>query len=632
MAKAAKKTILILTAEVLIDSVGLSRVFTYLVPERFLAKIGIGSYVSVKLGHSRARGWVVGLNARDENYLESLEFQLSPIFRLLGGGPNPDIIALSKWAAWRFIGSPVNFLTHASPKKRIGSRAGGELDFDSCENQMRVPRGESLVVRIPPSHSRIDWLIERLGAPLSQESQSIVVCATQRMVHSVARRLQSAGFEVALFPEEFARARDEVQVIVGARNASFASVSNLGEIIVIDADEPSHSETSSPIWNSFEVARARVNPGQVAIALSSVPSLGMIAGSKVLALNSSEERLGWPKVLIGDISEGDHRHSLVPSELVSLVNSVLEKSIQPTRMDDDGLILYDGVIVLYNRLGGARTLLCSQCGQAVACIKCGGTLMQVSPVIKVAESLTRGKINERAKEALRVEGLVCPRCKEEYPAICTHCLSNSVKVVSFGIKRFSALLGAATGKSVTEFNASSETSAEDFGPIVVGTEAIFSRFAKARMVVIADFDHYLFAPSLDASERALALLARAARLVPPRSIETDYVPIYIQTRDASNPVVKAAVGGDQREITAAELALRKQLGLPPFGAIVRVSGTKASSWIVNSVIEGDPTIEVIDNGDAFDVRGSSREVLLDAIAAGRQKVSASGVRFFVDSD
>lgn len=629
--RANKKAIPVMTAEVLIDSVGLSRVFTYLVPERFLTTIGIGSYVSVKLGHSRARGWTVGLKVHDDNYLESCEFVLSPIFRLLGGGPNPEIIALCKWASWRFIGSPVNFLTHASPKKRISSRAGGELEFGVCEEQIRSSRGESLVVRIPPSHSRINWLIEHLGSPLTKESQTIVVCATQRVVQVVARTLQSLGFDVALFPEEFEKARDIAQVIVGARNASFASVSNLAEIIVIDADEPSHSETSSPIWNSFEVARARVDHGQIAIALSSVPSLGMISGSRVLALNPSDERQGWPKVLVRDISEGDQRHSLISSELVSLINSVLENTVQTNTLDENELINYDGVIVLYNRLGGARTLLCSQCGQAVACVKCGGTLMQINPLINTTGILTRGGINERAKKMLKVDGLICPRCKEEYPAICTHCLSTSVKVVSFGIKRFSALLGAATGKSVTEVNASSDIPGDAFGAIVVGTEAIFSRFARARMVVIADFDHYLFAPSLDASEKALALLARAARLVPSRSVKTDYVPIYIQTRDIGNPVFKAAIEGDQRERTAAEFALRKRLGLPPYGAIVRVSGAKASSWVRNSAIGDDPNLEVIDSGDGFDVRSGSKEALLDAFYTARQKVSSSGVRFVVDS-
>jgi len=615
-------------AEVLIDSVGLSKVFSYSIPDRYLSRIGIGSYVSVQLGNSRSKGWVVGLCELSALEREGLEFKLSPIFRLLGGGPTAEVVALCRWASWRFVGSPVNFLTHASPKKRVPSRSGGELDFRDCDMQFRESRGESRVVRIPPSHSRADWIISHLGAPSSVTSQVIIVCATQTAVKHLATRFIEYGYSVAVFPDEFERAIDGAQVIIGARNAVFASVSNLAEVIVVDADDPSHTETSSPSWSSYVVARARVGQSQRVVLLSSAPSVDMTYGAKTMSLSRSKERSGWPKVMVGEISEVPGRNPLISSALISQIKSGVGIGVAAPAVTDQGLIDYDGVIILYNRLGGARTLICSKCGKVVSCVKCSTTLMQAVPKYLRVSRGVRREIHQSTRERLSIASLTCPRCKEEYPAICTHCLSTSLKVVTFGIERFRSLLEAAAGKVVSEIDASTDVHPESLGPITIGTEAVFSRFQSARMIVIADFDHYLYAPALDASETAISLLTRAARLVPPRSIDTGYVPMYIQTRDTQNSVIKAAVEGDPRQVTAGEAALRKKLSLPPFGAIVRVFGPKAPVWIQRSGIGGDDGVEVIPVGDGvFDLRGNSISQLLDLIAGKRSVQPSNGVRF-----
>ncbi|MDA8271841.1 MAG: hypothetical protein M0Z39_10675 [Actinomycetota bacterium] len=615
-------------AEVLIDSVGLSRVFTYSLPERFKARIGIGSYVSVPLGNLRVRGWIVGLAELAAEDIEALGFELSPIFRLLGGGPNPEVIALCKWAAWRFIGSPVNFLTHASPKKRVASRPGGELDFKSCGRRFIHERGESVVVRIPPGHSRYNWILDHLGDPSQLKGQVIVVCPSQAVVSFLASRLARSGYTVALFPEEFEAALEDAQVVIGARNAAFASVSNLSEVIVVDADDPAHSETSAPAWSSYEVARARVDKGQRALLLSSAPTVDMMRGSKTMALSRSEERSGWPKVLVGNISETTGGNPLVSSDLIAQINSGLRLGVRPPSMTAEGLIDYDGVIVLYNRLGGARTLVCQKCNRVVTCTECSTILTQDVPSYRRRVLYGRGEINRRVKESLVITALSCPRCQRGYPAICTSCMSTSLKVVTFGIERFRALLEAAVGKPVSEVKATSELNLEGVCSVTLGTEAVFSRFRSAKMVVLADFDHYLYAPSLAAREVAFSLLARAARLVPPRSADTGCVPIYIQTRDVQNPVIKAALDGDPRRFISEEAQIRKRLGLPPFGAIVRCFGPRSAEWIARSGINDRDGVEVIPVREGvFDLRSRSLSELLEILAELRSKASMTGVRF-----
>lgn len=616
-------------AQVLIDSVGLSRVFSYSVPQRLRERLGIGSYVSVPLGSSRSKGWVVGIESLSEEELAKIDFELHPIFRLLGGGPSPEVIGLCKWAAWRFSGSVVNFMTHSSPKRRVEPVANGEIDFESCGRPFRESRGESMVVRIPPSHSRAGWIIDHLEGPSRLKGQIIVVCPTQFVVRDMAHALAGSGFQVASFPDEFEKARDGSQIVVGARNAVFATVQRLSEIIVVDADDPSQSDTSSPTWASHIVARARVEQGQRAIILSSVPTVEMTLGARTKALSRSSERGGWPKVRVGDISEVDN-HSVISPGMLSQIDGGLRQGVMRPSVRADGSIDYDGVVVLYNRLGGARTVVCRECGNPVSCVRCGTTLMQRAPRYSGPSDDSKGEIYRNSKEAMRLAGLSCPKCRESYPAICTSCMSSSLKVVTFGIARFRALLEAAIGLSVVEVDAASKVEVGDLSPVVVGTETVFSRFHSAKMVIIADFDHYLYAPRFDARESAMSVLARAARLVQPRSIQTRYVPLYIQTRDVENLAVKAVVEGDVRKVMVEEASMRRALGLPPFGGIVRLRGSKTSAWLdrVQIADRGPITITALDE-EVFDLRGGSLDQLLDVLTSARASVPAGGIKFSV---
>lgn len=626
----------VLIAQVLIDSIGLSREFTYLLPEKLLEKAAIGNFVSVPLGNARSKGWIVGLKIVSMSELNESEFKILPIYRVLGGGPSKEVLALCKWAAWRFIGSPVSFLTHASPKKRIQpskmDRSELAFNFNLSAESLKSNLNRLEVVRIPPTHSRLDWLAGHLDSLEPKSDKVLVVCPTQKMVERFASSFRDLGYSVAIFPDQFVECRESAQVIFGARSAVFATIENLAQIIIVDSDEPSHRESSAPYWDSSEVARARSQTGCKAVILSSAPSLEICQGAKVYSLMRSVERSGWPKVLVADLGDSEHQGSLMSPALLSQIKAGLRHVGGSAQSGESGLSHFNGILVLYNRLGGARTLVCSKCANPVLCVNCSTTLMQISPILRENPEPTATNAElRRAKAAVAVTELVCPKCKSNYPAVCTNCLSGSLKVVTFGIKRFSALLEAALRTRVSEVDASSKELSSDLAPIVVGTEAIFSRFSSANMIVIADFDHYLFMPSLDAQEKALSLLARASRLLPPRSQVSDFVPLYIQTRDPENVVIKAVIEGDPRRVLSEEMVLRKRLNLPPYGAIARVSGSSAAAWIEKSEIGLNHDIQIVPVGDQiFDLRASSRKVLLDLVEGARLKFSSRSVRFEAD--
>lgn len=622
-----------LIVQVLIDSVGLSKVFTYLVPTKFEDIVSVGNFVSVPLGASRAKGWIVGVAKVSASFAHDVDYELLPLYRVLGGGPSKEVISLCNWAAWRFIGSPVSFLTHASPKKRIDAnlvdQSDFEFDFDSCGRRFILNQNMADVIRIPPSFSRLNWLSDHFGAHEEFVGRALIVCPTQRMVDEVYREFTNREFYVARYPDEVFGLKADAQIVVGARNAVFASVSGLGELIVVDADESSHKESSSPYWESSIVAKARASDELRVILLSSTPSTEMCHDAKIMSLSRVQERDGWPMLMVANLCDEQHNGALISSSLISQIRLALEHSAPSDKSFDSED--FDGVLVLYNRLGGARTLVCAKCKNPVVCVNCSTTLMQTSNVVRNGLLSEPRDIIRRAKESIAVNELICPNCKHEYPAICTNCLSNTLKVVTFGIKRFSLLLQTALKLPVQEVDASSSGAINPKARVIVGTEAMFSRFRSAKMVVIADFDHYLFAPTLDATEKALSLLAKASRLVPPRSVNTGYVPLYVQTRDPASSVLKSAVEGDPKRVISEELELRRQLGLPPFGAIVRVSGKSANLWVEKSGLSTNTELQIIRLSDQeMDLRLDSKEELLEMVAKARSLVSAKSVKFVAD--
>ena len=122
----------------------------------------------------------------------------------------------------------------------------------------------------------------------------------------------------------------------------------------------------------------------------------------------------------------------------------------------------------------------------------------------------------------------------------------------------------------------------------VGTEAVLHRVHDADVVAFLDLDAELLAPRYRAAEQALALLVRAARMLGPRAQGGR---LLVQTFSPRHPVIDAAVFADPGRVARAEAVRRRDLGLPPFAALARVSGAGAEAFVeasgLPSAADGD---------------------------------------------
>jgi len=222
------------------------------------------------------------------------------------------------------------------------------------------------------------------------------------------------------------------------------------------------------------------------------------------------------------------------------------------------------------------------------------------------------------------EELVAADGSERRPVVCARCGSTVLRNLRMGVTRAREDLAALTGEPVGELTADSDRLGTE--RIVVGTEAVLWRLQSAAAAVFLDFDQELLAPRQRASEQALALLARAARLVGGRR---DGGRLVVQTRQPDHPVVRAAMLADPSIVASVERERRQELGLPPYGAQAKVSGPGAEAFIEALCEAAGPAVSVRGPWDGqFLLRAPSHEPLLGLL--GRIPRPAERLRVEVD--
>lgn len=560
------------------DVAGLGREFDYSVPDRFADAVGVGTIVRVDLNGRRVRGWVVaddveappGVVVRD-------------LARLTGVGPPADLVALSRWAAWRWAGRRRTFLVTASPPGRVATLPAPPPPPPTGVSVPPGPTAEAAlahergVLRLPPASDRYALVVAALAAtPAGRDA--LVLCPSVAQAQVLAARLRRSGSPVACVAHdqpgtaaagEWARAAAGGCTVVGARAGAWAPVPHLGRVVVLDEHDEAYQEEGSPTWHARDVAVERARrAGVPALLVSPCPTLEALRWGTLVAPGRSEERRGWPALLLVDRREEDPAAGLLTGPLAALLR-------------EGGR-----VVCVVNRTGRSRLSACARCRELAACTECGGALAQG----------TGGDV------------LACTRCGTERPVVCAACGSTRFKVLRPGVSRLRDDLAALVGEDVDEVTATSEGAPRT--RVVIGTEAALHRVGRADAVAFLDVDQELLAPRERAREQALALLARAARLVRGRA---EHGRVLVQTRQPDDAVLQAALHADPDRVRVVEEATRAALGLSPFRAVALVSGTAADAYV--EALGRPAGVEVQGGSGQWRLRAADHRVLCDALAA-----------------
>jgi primosomal protein N' (replication factor Y) len=569
-------------ARVLPDVGAIDRVFDYIVPPEMARDVRVGTMVRVSLHGRRVGGWVVALAERPET-----DRALQPIAKVRGLGPPPALVDLSTWAAWRWAGPRATFLGTASPSTAVRGlppsppAAPNPVAPVADELAAEAFVGRRTLLRLPPARDPFSVVFEA-----ARRGPALVLAPSIAQAAHLAMRLRRSGFPVAQHPRDWALTASGGCTVVGARAAAWAPLDRPSAVVVLDEHDEAYQEERAPTWNARDVAIERAQRSGVPCVLTSpCQSLDALAVAPLLVPSRSEERAGWPAVEVVDRRKEPPGLGLFSERLVTLARDA------------------DRLVCVLNRKGRARLLACGSCGELARCEVC------------------QSAVEQTPEGTLR-----CRRCGAERPPVCVMCGATRFRVICMGVSKAREELEVLAGRPVAEVSGDDSGPVED-ARVVVGTEAVLHRVDRAAVVAFLDFDQELLAPRYRAGEEALALLARAARLVSGRR---EGGRLVVQTRMPNHEVLDAAVHADPGRFALVESARRAALRFPPEAALAEISGEVAPSFVTELGADG---VDVLGPSSAgrWLARAADHDVLCTRLAAvarpsGRLRIAVDPLR------
>ncbi len=362
----------------------------------------------------------------------------------------------------------------------------------------------------------------------------------------------------------------KVDVVVGARSAVFAPLSNLGLIVLDEEHENTYRQEESPRYHAREVAIKRASlAGAKCILGSATPSLESYyrAEKREFVLLELPERIGqgMAKVSVVDMKAESKRgnRSMLSQTLREGIARRLERKEQ--------------VMLFLNRRGHSTFVLCRGCGKARRCPNCD-------------VSLTYHQQKER---------LLCHYCdySEKVPVQCPGCESTQIGFFGIGTQKVEEIVKKAYPQArvrrmdvdTTRRKGAHEEIYTAFAKgeidILIGTQMIAKGWdiGRVTLVGVISADTSLHLPDFRAGERTFSLLTQVAGRAGRADLEGEVV---VQTFSPDNYAIRAALKQDYREFYEEEILARKELGYPPYGSLARIVVSDPDQKVVIAELNG----------------------------------------------
>ena len=346
-----------------------------------------------------------------------------------------------------------------------------------------------------------------------------------------------------------------VKIVIGARSAVFAPLSDIGVIVMDEEHESTYKSDMSPMYDTAEVAIKRAEKHQAVVLLgSATPSLtssfkAETGEYKKIVLRERFNKTPLPEVRIIDMREElkNGNKSIFSIRLYQEMKRNLEEKKQ--------------VILFLNRRGYSTFVSCRSCGYVMRCRECG-------------ISLTYHKAQNEA---------ICHYCgfREKVPGLCPACGSKYIRHFGTGTEKVEEAVReifpeysverldmdtAARKGSIDRILNSFRRGKTD---ILIGTQLVAKGldFSNVGLVGIVSADISLNIPDFRSAERTFQLVTQAAG----RAGRGDAPgKVLIQSYNPDHYSIISAANHDYESFYRAELAFRKQIGYPPWSDLFRV--------------------------------------------------------------
>jgi primosomal protein N' (replication factor Y) len=393
----------------------------------------------------------------------------------------------------------------------------------------------------------------------------------------------------------------DADVVIGARSAIFAPLSNLGLVVVDEEHEPSYKQDTVPRYHGRDVAIKRAQlAGAHCILGSATPSLETLTNCKakkhyqLVKLSKRVMDLPIPKMLLIDMSTRFSPHGL------NLISTELEQKLKET------IARGEQAILLLNRRGYSSFIFCPACHHTLRCQNCDVTLT----FHKHRTGL--GTIPTVTGPHMHSGYAICHYCLAQalVPQRCPLC-SKRMTMIGLGSQKLAEELSKKLPQArVCRVDSDSMASTDaggywrvlrDFASgridILAGTQMLAKglHFPNVTLVGIISADTALSLPDFRSNERTFQLISQVAGRAG-RSSKAGIV--LVQTLMPDQPAIQFALKHDYEGFVGAELGHRAKCNLPPYWrmAIVHLRDTKfekleaaceAMRWRIDAIIESE---------------------------------------------
>lgn len=349
-------------------------------------------------------------------------------------------------------------------------------------------------------------------------------------------------------------ARGEARVVVGARSAVFAPMSNLGLIIVDEEHDGAYKQEDGLRYQARDLAVLRGSQTEAVVLLgSATPSVASFQHARqgkyrLLSMHRRVAMRAMPEVDVVDLKEikgQDGKRPVFSPQLIEAMRQNLAAGFQS--------------LIFLNRRGFASLLLCRQCGEPVRCKNC-----------QISLTLHKGR-----------KQLACHYCgyAVHSDSLCSSCQGSDLVAIGCGTERLEEELGLLLpGARIARLDRDTVNSRRDYYTvlqkvhsgevdILVGTQMIAKghHFPGVTLVGIVWADAGLGLPDYKAGERTFQLisqvLGRAGRGETPGRV-------IVQTGQPNHYSIVCARNHDYNAFFEQEMALRRAFSYPPFSRLV----------------------------------------------------------------
>ena len=354
----------------------------------------------------------------------------------------------------------------------------------------------------------------------------------------------------------------EIRIVVGARSAIFAPVRNLRLIIVDEEHSTSYKQDERVQYNARDLAVVRTKLNSATVVLgSATPEIQTYHNTKEKRYRhlSLPVRVGnkpLPQVDIIDMREEKDERGKPP-----IFSRLLKSSIKNTLESGKQSLLF------LNRRGFNTFLYCLDCGYVFKCLNCSIAMTYH------ADGRT----------------LRCHYCDYTIgvPSTCPECGGRKIRNYGVGTERVEKEVSRFFPRARVE-RMDSDTTAKkgvyekllkalDTGDIdiLIGTQMITKGhdFPNVTLVGVVSADMSLNIPDFRAAERTFQIITQVSG----RSGRGDSPGrVVVQTFSPGHYAIKRAKEHDYPGFYGDEIALRRELGYPPFSRMVnlRITGIK----------------------------------------------------------